>query len=114
MYSLSQLRREVDSLMRRCAVELAVYRASPAVDEYCDQWEELVAEDQLPPDPRRLFKKLPGQDHLRRNFPAVNNYLEDCRRARRFPHPNEILRYLIPQAVTRGLIPKRPAPAVSY
>ena len=72
-------------------------------------------EDQLPPDPHRLLKKLPRKDYLRRNFPPVNNYLRDCRRCRRFPHPNEILRYLIPQAVRiRGLIPKRPAPAAHY
>ena len=114
MYSPSQLRREVDSLMRRCAVELAVHRASPAVDEYCDQWEELVSENQLPPDPHRLLKKLPRKDYLRRNFPAVNNYLEDCRRSRCLPHPNEILRFLIPQAVIRGLIPKRSAPVAHY
>ena len=114
MYSLSQLRRQVDSLMRKYAVELAEFKLRPFANEYCDQWEELVAEDKLPPDPRRLFKKLPGQDFLRRYFPAVNNYLEDCRQARRLPHPNEILRFLIPKAIDRGLIPKRPAPTVPY
>ena len=86
-------------------------QAPPFANEYYDQWEELMAEDKLPPDPRCLFKKLPGQDYLRRYLPNVNNYLEGCRYSRRSPHPNEILRYLIPLAVTHGLIPQHPAPA---
>ena len=114
MYSLSQLRRQVDSPMRRCAVELALYRTRPAVSEYCDQWEELVAEKKLPPQPSRLFKKLLGKDFLRRQFPAVFNYLDRCRVDRRLPHPNEILRFLIPAAVHSGLIPKRSPRPVSY
>ena len=112
--TLSQLRRQVDSLLRKYAVELAEYRLRPFANEYCDHWEKLVAENQPPPGPSRLFGKLPGQDSLRRFFPAVNNYLDDCRVRRCLPHPNEILRYLLPQAASRGLIPKRPARSVSY
>ena len=111
--TFSQLRREVDSLMRKHATELAAYRLRPVADEYCDQWQELIAESQLPPDPRRLFEKLPGNHFLRHRYPAVNNYLEDCRRYRRLPHPNEILRRLIPGAAALGLVPRELLP-VAY
>ena len=109
--TFSQLRREVDSLMRKYATELAVHRLRPVADEYCDQWQELIAEKKLPPNPQRLFKKLPGKDFLRQRFPAVNNYLDDCRQKRRLPHPNEILRLLIPKAA--GLVPRELFP-VTY
>ena len=60
--TLSQIRRRVDALTHKFATELAVCRLRPAANEYCDQWEELVAENSLPPDPRRLLKKILGKD----------------------------------------------------
>ena len=114
MYSFSKLRHQVDSLMRKYAVELTVYRTRPIVEEYCDQWEQLATEEKLPPDPRGLLKKLLSNDFLRRRLPAVNNYLDACRRGRYLPHTNEILHYLVPQAVDRGIIPKRPGHDLSY
>ena len=43
--TFSQLRREVDSLLRKYATELRVYDLRPLADEYCDQWEESVAQE---------------------------------------------------------------------
>ena len=51
------------SLMRRCAVELAVYKASPVVNEYFDKWEESAAKNETPPEPRRPFKNLPVKEN---------------------------------------------------
>ena len=59
--TFSQLRREVDSLLRKYATELRVYDLRPLADEYCDQWEESVAQDETPPMPSGLFEKLPGK-----------------------------------------------------
>ena len=36
--TFSQLRREVNAIMRKLATEIAVCRARPAADAYCDQW----------------------------------------------------------------------------
>ena len=111
--TLSQLRSQVDSLMRKFATELAVYKLRPVADEYRDQWQEFVDEKKLPPAPSRLFKKLLGKDFLSRSFPSVNNYLEDCRQNRRLPHPNEILRRLVPKSAASGLVPRELRP-VAY
>ena len=66
-------------------------RLRPLADEYCDLWEESVAQDETPPIPRGLFEKLPGKSTLRQYFPAVFNYLNDCRWSPCLPHPNRIL-----------------------
>lgn len=111
--TFSQLRCQVDALMRKYDTELAVHRLRPIADEYCDQWQESIDEKKLPPAPHRLFRKLLDKDFLRQRFPAVNEYLENCRRGRRLPHPNEILRRLIPRAATSGLVPRELRP-VTY
>ena len=67
------------------------YHLRPLADEYCDQWKESVAQDETPPMPSSLFEKLPGKSFLRLYFPAVFNYLNDCRRGRYLPQPNRIL-----------------------
>ena len=74
-------------------------RLRPLADEYCDQWEESVAQDETPPTPSGLFEKLPGKSTLRQYFPAIYNYLNDCRWSPCQPHPNGILALLVPQAL---------------
>ena len=111
--TLSQLRREVNAIMRKLATEIAVCRTRRAADAYCDQWQELIAEKSLPPAPQRLFKRLPRKDYLRHRFPAVQNYLDDCRQSRHIPHPNEILRRLIPSAAASRLVAREFRP-VTY
>ena len=111
--TLSQIRRRVDALTHKFATELAVCRLRPAANEYCDQWEDLVAANSLPPDPRRRLKRILGKDCLRRRFPAVNNYLELCRIDYCPPHPNQILALFFPGAASLGIVPV-PRPSVYY
>ena len=89
--TFSRLRREVGSLLRKYAKELRVDHLRPLTDEYCDQWEESFAQDETSPMPSGLFEKLPGKSTLRQYFPAVFNYLNDCRWSPCLPHPNRIL-----------------------
>ena len=103
--TFSQLRREVDSFLRKYATELRVYHLRPLADEYCDQWEESFAQDETSPMPSGLFEKLPGKSTLRQYFPAVFNYLNDCRWSPCLPHPNRILALLVPPAVKRAWCP---------
>ena len=111
--TFSKLRSQVDTLMRKYAKELAVHRLRPFANEYCDKWEETVAQGETPPEPIRLFKKLPRRDFLRRFFPAVHNYLDRCRLDRHLPHPNEILQFLVPRSAGLGLVPT-PRRPVAY
>ena len=103
--TLYQIRRRVDSLKRKFAVELTVVKLRPAVDEYCDWWQQLIEKKKLPPAPNRLLQKIPGKGCLRYTFPAISNYLDRCRIDCRVPLPNMILRFLVPKAVDRGLLP---------
>ena len=54
--SLSQLRREVNSIQRQLFRELRVVRARRVAEDYCDLWANLVSRKKLPPDPFRLLK----------------------------------------------------------
>ena len=65
-----------------------------------------MAQNETPPMPSGLFQKLPGKSFLRRYFPAVFNYLNDCRHGRYLPQSNRILALLAPQVVKRGLVPR--------
>ena len=113
MYSLSHIRRRIEALERKFAVELAIVKLRPLADEYCDQWTELVDEKLPPPDPHRLIKRLVNAGIRLDNFPAVRKYLDNCRRDHDLPHPNQILRALLPMAAARCLVP-RPLQTVSY
>ena len=103
--SVAQIRRFVDSVMRKFHIELTAYRLRPDVAEYCDQWRELTAKDKLPPNPKRLIHKLPNTETLRSEFAAVHNYLDRCRLAGKVPIPDGIISLLFPRAATRGLLP---------
>ena len=85
---------------------MRVYRLRHLADEYCNQWEESVAQGEIPPMPSGLFEKLPGKSSLRQYFPAVFNYLNDCRWSPCLPHSNRILALLVPRVVKRGQVPR--------
>ena len=108
-----QVRREADALTRKYDTRLAIYKLRPAANEYCDQWQGLVDKEEPPSAPQRLFNTLLGKDSLRRKFPAVFEYLESCWQLRRLPHPNEILRPLVPESAASGLVPRELSP-VTY
>ena len=109
---ISQLRNQVNALMRKFTVQLAVHKLRPLASEYCDQWRELVAKKEPPPNPNRLFDKIPGKNSLRHKFSSIQNYLDNCRWNRHLPHPNEILRRIYPNAVKLRIVPvpRRPNP----
>ena len=102
--SLTQLRREVNSIQRRLIRELRVVRARRVVEDYCDLWADLVSRKKLPPDPFRLLKKLFQHTRSPGDFAAADSYLNRCREQRHLPHPDGILFRLLPREANLGLI----------
>ena len=110
--TLSQLRTQVDTLCRKYAVELEVYRLRPLAQELCDEMAEAVTG----PKPGPVLTLLEWiQTFLRRliargfrplPFLALNGYLERCLDRRVLPQANDVLRALLPRAAQRGLIPR--------
>jgi len=102
--SLSQLRREVNSIKRKLVHELRVVRARRAVNDYCDLWAKLVARKKLPPDPFRLLRNLRRHTSRPGNFAKADGYLNQCRERRHLPDPGAILLRLLPREAHMGLI----------
>ena len=96
--SLSQLRREVNSIQHRLT------RARRVAEDYCDFWADLVSCKKLPPGPFRLLKKLFKYTRSPRHFAAADHYLNQCREQRHLPHPDGILFRLPPKETDLGLI----------
>ena len=102
--SLSQLRREVNSIKRQLFRELRVVRARRVAEDYCDLWASLVSRKKLPPDPFRLLKNLFKHTRHPGHFAAADRYLNQCREQRHLPHPDGILFRLLPREADLGLI----------
>ena len=96
--SLSQLRREVNSIQHR------LVRARRVAEDYCDFWAGLVSRKKLPPGPFRLLKKLFKHTRSPRHFAAADRYLNQRREQRHLPHPDGILFRLPPKEAGLGLI----------
>ena len=102
--SLSQLRSEVNAIKRKLVRELRVVRARRVAEDYCNHWKDLVARKKLPPDPFRLIRNLFKHTRQPGDFVAADGYLNKCRERRHLPHPDAILRRLLPREAGMGLI----------
>ena len=110
--TISQLRNQVNALMRKFTVQLAVHKLRPLASEYCGQWRELVAKKEPPPNPNRLFDKIPGKDSLRHKLTGIQNYLDNCRWDRHLPHPNGNPEPHLPQRRQARHRPGAPPPRI--
>ena len=108
-----QIRRLVDSLKRKYADELEVYRLQPVAQQFCDDMANAVtgkkrgrrrsigewAEIFLTRGRERGLRPQQGLAHLA-------SYLERCLELRRLPQASELLRQLLPRSARRGIIPR--------
>ena len=110
--TFTRLRSQVDSLMRKYATELAVYRATPLALELCDQMADAVTPGR--PNPGltcddwalNLFKKLRDLGIWVKGHVRLGDYLNECLRKLLLPQLSDVLRSLFPKAAARGLIPR--------
>ena len=115
MYSLSEIRRQVDALRRRLAPELAVLRLRKLATEFCCQWDTAIANHQPAPAPHPFILRVAGAGFRLNTFTTFHKYLDRCREDNRHPQPSDIVSKLLPWAARDGYLAafKWDAPAAS-
>ncbi len=109
--TFTQLRNQVNTLMRKYATRLDIYRARPMALELCDRMVDAVTPGR--PNPQmscsdwawNLFKNLRDRGIRVRSHVGLSDYLEHCLQKLLLPQVNDVLRALFPKARDRGLIP---------
>ena len=110
--TFSQLRTQVDSLCRKYAAQLEVYRLRPLALDFCDDMTKAVTGDKPGPHlsllewTQVLFKRMTARGFRPRHLLDVHSYLERCLDDRVLPQANDVLRSLLPKAAARGLVPR--------
>ena len=110
--TFTQLRNQVNTLMRKYDTELQLYRAAPLALELCDQMADAVTPGR--PNPKlacddwafNLFRKLRDQGIRVKGHVRLCDYLNSCLRKLLLPQLNDVLRSVFPKAAERGLIPR--------
>ena len=112
MATYARLRSQVDSLMRKYATELKLYRLQPVAVEFCDEMAAAVAGDKRPPAKPLtpwgllLIRRIQDRGYRPGDLGILLRYLETCVKRRVLPQANDVLRALFPKAAGRGLIPR--------
>ena len=110
--TFASLRRQVDTLCRKYAAELEVYRLRTPALEFCDEMAEaMISEKKGPQKPplewALLFgRKMQDGGFRLRSFNGLIRYMERCLERRILPQLNDLLRAILPKTAARGLIPR--------
>ena len=108
--TFTQLRNQVNTLMRKYATRLDIYRARPMALELCDRMADVVTPGR--PNPQltcdgwawNLFKSLRDRGIRVRSHVHLCDYLSAFLDRLVLPQLSEVLRALFPKAANRGLI----------
>ena len=104
MYSLSEIRRQVDALRRRLAPELAVLRLRKLAGEFCSQWDTAITNHQPAPETHPFILRVAGAGFRLNTFMALHKYLDRCRDGNNYPQPRDIVSNLLPWATKGGYL----------
>ena len=97
MYSLSQIRRRVDALKRKYALELTIVRLFPLADEFSLHWATEVADRRSAPEIHPFIRRIADHGFRFHTFMALHHYLERCNSEGKVPDPLGIISSLLPQ-----------------
>ena len=110
--TFASLRRQVDTLCRKYAAELEVYRLRTPALEFCDEMAEAVTGEKKGPKKPPLEwallfgRKMQNGGFRLRSFNGLIRYIERCLERRVLPQLSDLLRAILPKAAARGLIPR--------
>ncbi len=110
--TFAHLRTQVDSLCRKYAAQLEVYRLRPLALDFCDDMTNAVTGSKPGPHlsllewTQVLFKRMTARGFRPRHLLSLHDYLERCLEDRVLFQANDVLRSLLPKAAQRGLIPR--------
>ncbi len=96
MYTLSQIRRRLDVLKHKYALELAIVKLRPLAESFSLYWSRQAAERQPLPASQPFIRLIARCGFRLNTFMALHQYLECCRRENAIPDAPGILSRLLP------------------
>ena len=96
--TLSQIRNQVNSLERKFAKELAVFRFRRIAEEIATDWEISMAEKEQLPQPHQVVQRVARQGHLLKTWMNLSRYVQRCLDEKRCLIPQQIVLALLPWA----------------
>ena len=93
--------------MRKFAIPLAVVEMTPLAEEFCAQWAVARASRKPAPETHPFIRKI-ASDFFLNTYMALDRTLQKFRDRDQCPQPCDILRALLPEPATAGLIPRTP------
>lgn len=96
MYTLSQIRNRVETLKRKYAKELAIYRLRRLAENISNDWAIAVANRREIPKPLQVVRRVADTGQRSDSYMELHRYIEGCRDNGTVPNPLEIVSALLP------------------
>ncbi len=114
MRTLSEIRREIRALQRKYHRQLTIYRMRRVTEQVHHDYARAVADQQEPPKPLEVIRKIADQGFHLTTWMHLHNYLDKVREQGDIPEPRRMLLALLPWAweskYDRLLMRELPAP----
>ncbi len=114
MRTLSEIRREIRALQRKYHRQLTIYRMRRVTEEVHHDYARAVADQQDPPKPLEVIRKIADKGFHLTTWMHLHNYLDKVREQGDIPEPRRMLLALLPWAweskYDRLLMRELPAP----
>ncbi len=98
MRTLSEIRREIRALQRKYHRQLTIYRMRRVTEEVHHDYARAVADQQEPPKPLEVIRKIADQGFHLTTWMHLHNYLDKVREKGDIPEPRRMLLALLPWA----------------
>ncbi len=98
MRTLSEIRREIRALQRKYHRQLTIYRMRRVTEEVHHDYARAVADQQEPPKPLEVIRKIADQGFRLTTWMHLHNYLDKVREQGDIPEPRRMLLALLPWA----------------
>ena len=98
MMTLSDIKREIRALQRKYHREIAIYRMRRVSDEIYNDYARAVGDQQDPPKPLEIIRRIADQGFRLTTWMHLHNYLDKVRESGDIPEPRRIVLALLPWA----------------
>ena len=98
MRTLSEIRREIRALQRKYHRQLTIYRMRRVTEQVHHDYARAVADQQDPPKPLEVIRKIADQGFRLTTWMHLHNYLDKIREKGDIPEPRRMLLALLPWA----------------
>ncbi len=98
MRTLSEIRKEIRALQRKYHRQLTIYRMRRVTEQVHHDYARAVADQQDPPKPLEVIRKIADQGFRLTTWMHLHNYLDKVREKGDIPEPRRMLLALLPWA----------------